>query len=59
MKVKVSGSSSGKESTFNAGDLGSITGLGKSPGEGYGTHFSILDWRIAWTEKPGGLQSMG
>ena len=24
-----------------------------------GTHFSILAWRIPWTEKPGRLQSMG
>ena len=23
------------------------------------THSSILDWRILWTEEPGGLQSMG
>ena len=23
------------------------------------THSSILDWRIPWTEKPGGLQSLG
>ena len=23
------------------------------------THFSVLAWRIAWTEEPGGLQSMG
>ena len=23
------------------------------------THSSILDWRIPWTEEPGGLQSMG
>ena len=23
------------------------------------THFSILAWRIPWTEDPGGLQSMG
>ena len=23
------------------------------------THFSILSWRIPWTEKPDGLQSMG
>ena len=22
------------------------------------THSSILDWRIPWTEEPGGLQSM-
>ena len=27
----------GKESAFNAGDLGSIPGLGRSPGEGNGT----------------------
>ena len=27
---------SGKESTFNAGDLGSIPGLGRSPREGNG-----------------------
>ena len=23
------------------------------------THFSILAWRIPWTEEPGGLESMG
>ena len=23
------------------------------------THFSILAWRIPWTQKPGGLPSMG
>ena len=23
------------------------------------THSSVLPWRIPWTEKPGGLQSMG
>ena len=33
---------------------------GRSPGgEGIATHFSILAWRIPWTEEPGGLQSMG
>ena len=30
------GSSAGKESTCNAGDLGLILGLGRSPGEGKG-----------------------
>ena len=30
------GSSAGKESTCNVGDLGSIPGLGRSPGEGKG-----------------------
>ena len=27
--------------------------------KGMTTHFSILAWRIPWTEEPGGLQSMG
>ena len=27
-------------------------------GKGMATHSSILAWRIAWTEEPGGLQSM-
>ena len=26
--------------------------------KGMATHSSILVWRIPWTEKPGGLQSM-
>ena len=53
------GSSSGKESTCNVGDLGLIPGLGRSLEEGVATHSSILAWRIPWTEEPGGLQSMG
>ena len=27
--------------------------------EGMVTRFSILAWRISWTEEPGGLQSTG
>ena len=27
--------------------------------KGMATHFSILAWRIPWTEEPGGLQSVG
>ena len=27
--------------------------------EGMAIHSSILAWRISWTEKPGGLQSVG
>ena len=27
--------------------------------KGMATHFSILAWRIPWTEEPGGLQSTG
>ena len=34
--VGFAGGSVGKESTCNAGDLGSISGLGRSPGEGKG-----------------------
>ena len=48
-----------KESACNAGDPGSIPGSGRSPGEGNGTHFSFLAWRMLWTEEPGGLQSRG
>ena len=33
---------SGKESACNVEDQGSIPGLGRSPGEGNGTHPSIL-----------------
>ena len=52
-------SSVGKESACNAGDLGWIPRLGRAPGEGNGTHSSILAWRTPWTEEPGGLQPMG
>ena len=39
------GGSDGKESTGNVGDLGSIPGLGKSPGErkGYPLQYSGLE----------------
>ena len=45
------GSSAGKESTCNEGDLGSIPGLGKSPGEGKGhpVHYSGLENSIDCT----------
>ena len=35
-----------------AGDMGSIPGLGRSPGEGNGNHISILAWEIPWAEEP-------
>ena len=41
-----------------AEDQGSIPGSGRSAKE-MATHSSILAWKIAWTEEPGGLQSMG
>ena len=34
--------SNGKESAYNAEDLGSIPGLGRSPGEGNGNRYSCL-----------------
>ena len=49
-----------KNPPANAGDIrdmGSVPGLGRSPGEGMATHSSILVWRIPWTEEPGGPQS--
>ena len=51
----VTGGSDGKESACNAGDLGSVPGPGRSPGEGMATRSSILAWRIPWAEEPGGL----
>ena len=46
-------------------DVGSIPRWGRSLGgedpleEGMDTHSSILAWRMLWTAKPGGLQSIG
>ena len=48
-----------KNLPVNAGDVGSIPGLGRAPRERKATHSSILAWRIPWTEGPGRLQSMG
>ena len=48
-----------KNPSANAGDMGLIPGSGRSPEGGNGDHFSILVWKIPWTEEPGGLQSMG
>ena len=50
--------SDGKESSRNARDLGSVPGLGRSPGGGNGSPLSIFAWRIPWAQEPGGLQSI-
>ena len=42
------GGSDGEESAYNAGDLGSIPGSGRSPGDVI--HSSVLPWEIPWTE---------
>ena len=53
----------GKEPACSAGDtrdMGSILKSREDPlEEGTATPSSILAWRIPWTEKPGGLQSLG
>ena len=36
------GGSAGKEFACNAGDLGSIPGLGRSPGEGKGLLYNVV-----------------
>ena len=45
LKDLVSGSSDGKATAYNAGDLGSIPGSGRSPGEGNGNplQYSCLE----------------
>ena len=48
----------GKESTCKAGDSSSIPGSGRSPAKEMATRSSILAWEIAWTEEPGGPQSI-
>ena len=55
----IPGGLDGKQSASSAGNLCSVTGWGRSPGEGMATNSGILAWRIPWTEEPGGLQSMG
>ena len=58
MRLVFPGGSGSKESARNAGDLGLIPGLGRSPGEGNGNplQYSCLEnlilrgawWAIAW-----------
>ena len=59
---KLPGGSVGKESACNVGDLGSIPGSGRSPGEGHGNtlQYSYLenpmDRRAWWATQFMGLQ---
>ena len=57
--VLIPGGSNGKASVYNAGDPGSIPGLGRSVEKEMATHSSVLAWRIPGMEGPGGLPSMG
>ena len=43
----------------NAGDTGSIPGLGRSPGKGNGNPLQYSYLEIPWTEEPGGLTVHG
>ena len=52
------GDSEVKASACNVGDLGSIPGSGRSPGEG-NSNLLFLAWRIPWMKELGGLQSTG
>ena len=47
-----------KKTACSAGDLGSTSGLGRSPGEGNGNPLQYLAWKIPWTEKPGRLHGV-
>ena len=47
-----------KNPSANAGDIrdtGSVLDQKDPLEEGMATHYSILAWRIPWTEDPGGL----
>jgi len=40
-------------SSGDAGNLGLISGWGRSPGEAMATCSNIFAWKIPWTEEPG------
>ena len=48
-----------KNPPANAEDAGSILGWEDPLEKGMATHYSILAWRVPWTEEPDRLQSMG
>ena len=49
-----------KNPLTNAGDSGSIPGLGRSLDKEIATHSSILAWKVPpWTEEPGRLPVHG
>jgi len=51
--VGLPGGSDGKESACNAGDLGSVPGLGRSPGEG-----NVFSTPVFLPEKSPGQRSL-
>ena len=57
-KVGFPGGSDGKESDSNAEDLGSIPGLGRSPGEGNGNPLPYSCLENPTTEEPARLHTV-
>ena len=53
------GGSHSKESAWDAGDLGSVPGLGRSPGKGIGNPLQYSCLENPMDRGAGGLQSMG
>ena len=47
LKQSFPGGTDCKESACNAGDPGSVPGLGRFPGKGMATQSSILAWKIS------------
>ena len=59
LSVGFPGGSASKESSCNAGNLGSILESGTSPGGGNGYPLRTVAWEIPWIEEPGGLHPWG
>ena len=41
------------------GDMGSVPGLGRSPGRGNDSPLQYPCWETSWTDEPSRLQSIG
>ena len=57
--LSLPGGSDCKASAYNAGDLGSIPGWGRSPGEGNGNPLQYFAWKIPWVEELIGYSPWG
>ena len=58
MCQNIPGGSDGKESDPSAGDLGSITGSGRTPGEGNGYPLQYLAWKSHALYSPWGRKEL-
>ena len=58
-KLGLQGGSVGKEPACNEREAGSFPGSEDSLEKGMAIDFSILSWRIPWTEEPGRLPTIG